>query len=106
MKILGGLITDDVVVPSIQARTNLMNLAKRLTTAFRLIISSSGDEQSWTSLSDYPEETIRVSLRRATEPGHAVGLFLSAVSTIQLPYSHHQVFDFLRDERRRDEVVL
>lgn len=73
---------------------------------FRVIISNSGNEQSWTSLSDCPEETVKVCLWKATEPGHAVGLFLSAVSTIQLPYSHHQVFDFLRDERRRAQVVL
>ncbi|KAL8107635.1 hypothetical protein AgCh_024153 [Apium graveolens] len=102
LQLEGGFRIDDGL--SIQARTSLTNLARRLTTAFRFKVSSSNDDQSWTSLSDCPEEIMRLSLWRATEPGYAVGLYLSSVCSIHLPYSHHHVFDFLQDARRRDLI--
>ena len=95
----------NLVISSPEARTNLMNLAQRMIRTFCVSLSSSSG-QSWTALSDCPEDTIRITTTKATEPGHPNGLILSAVSTTWLPYSHHQVFDLLRDERSRAQVLL
>lgn len=81
-----------------------MNLAQRMIRTFCVSLSSSSG-QSWTALSDCPEDTIRITTTKATEPGHPNGLILSAVSTTWLPYSHYQVFDLLRDERSRAQVL-
>ncbi|XP_017232690.1 homeobox-leucine zipper protein HDG5 isoform X1 [Daucus carota subsp. sativus] len=98
-------ISDLGVISSPEARTNLMNLAQRMIRTFCVSLSSSSG-QSWTALSDCPEDTIRITTTKATEPGHPNGLILSAVSTTWLPYSHHQVFDLLRDERSRAQMEV
>lgn len=80
-----------------------MNLSQRMIRTFSLNISTACG-QSWTALSDSAEDTVRITPRKVIEPGEPNGLVLSAVSTTWLPYSHYQVFDFLRDERRRAQV--
>lgn len=62
--------------------------------------------QSWTALSDSLEDTVRITTRKVTEPGQPNGLILCAVSTTWIPYNHFQVFDLLRDERRRAQVCI
>ncbi|KAL0446463.1 UNVERIFIED_CONTAM: Homeobox-leucine zipper protein ROC3 [Sesamum latifolium] len=57
-------------------------------------------------LSDCADDTVRITTRKVTEPGQPSGLILSAVSTTWLPYQHNQVFDFLRDERRRAQLEV
>ncbi|CAI9755331.1 unnamed protein product [Fraxinus pennsylvanica] len=96
-------ISDLGVIPSPQARKNLMNLAQRMIRTFCLNISTSCG-QSWTALSDSAEDTVRITTRKVTEPGQPNGLILSAVSTIWLPFPHNHVFDFLRDEQRRAQL--
>lgn len=96
-------ISDLGVIPSPEARKNLMNLSQRMIRTFCLNISRSGG-QSWTALSDSADDTIRITKRKVTEPGQPSGLILSAVSTTWLPYPHYQVFDLLRDERRRAQL--
>lgn len=91
------------VIPSPEARKNLMNLAQRMIRTFCVSISSSCG-QSWTALSDSADHTVRITTRKVTEPGQPNGLILSAVSTVWLSYPHYQVFDLLRDERRRAQV--
>ncbi|KAI3469172.1 hypothetical protein Pfo_025835 [Paulownia fortunei] len=98
-------ISDLGVIPSPQARKNLMNLAQRMIRTFCLNISTSYG-QSWTALSDSADDTVRITTRKVTEPGQPNGLILSAVSTTWLPYQHNQVFDFLRDERRRAQLEV
>lgn len=80
-----------------------MKLAQRMIKTFCVSLSTSGS-QSWTALSDSPEDTVRITTRKITEPGQPNGVILSAVSTTWLPYTHQQVFDLLRDERRRSQV--
>lgn len=92
------------VIPSPEARKNLMRLAQRMIRTFCVNISTSGG-QIWTALSDSPADTVRITTRKITEPGQPNGLILGAVSTIWLPYPHHLVFDLLRDERRRSQVI-
>ncbi|KAE9446219.1 hypothetical protein C3L33_21884, partial [Rhododendron williamsianum] len=96
-------ISDLGVIPSPEARKNLMNLAQRMIRSFSLSISTSCG-QSWTALSDSADNTVRITTRKITEPGQPSGLILSAVSTTWLPHPHYQVFDLLRDERRRAQL--
>ena len=90
-------------IASPEARRNLMNLAQRMVRMFSLHITGSCG-QSWTALSDSVEDTVRITTRKVTEPGQPNGLILTAVSTTWLPHHHSQVFDLLRDERRRSQV--
>lgn len=91
------------VIPSPEARKNLMRLSQRMIRTFSVNISTASG-QSWTALSDSYADTVRITTRKITEPGQPNGLILCAVSTTWLPYPHYQVFDLLRDERRRSQV--
>ncbi|KAI3501570.1 hypothetical protein L1887_29450 [Cichorium endivia] len=96
-------ISDIGAISSPEARKNLMNLAQRMVRMFCLNITGSCG-QSWTALSDSLEDTVRITTRKVTEPGQPHGLILTAVSTTWLPHPHYQVFDLLRDERRRSQL--
>ncbi|XWS38786.1 hypothetical protein CRYUN_Cryun19dG0160300 [Craigia yunnanensis] len=98
-------ITDLGVIPSPEARKNLMRLAQRMIRTFCVNISTSGG-QLWTALPDSSDDTVRITTRKVTEPGQPNGLILCAVSTTWLPYPHYQVFDLLRDERRRAQLEV
>ncbi|KAK9052843.1 hypothetical protein SSX86_029473 [Deinandra increscens subsp. villosa] len=93
------------ILQSPKARTNLMNMAQRMVRMFCLHITGSCG-QSWTALSDSVEDTVRITTRKVTEPGQPNGLILTAVSTTWLPHPHYQVFDLLRDERRRSQLDI
>ncbi|XP_010276837.1 PREDICTED: homeobox-leucine zipper protein ROC3-like isoform X2 [Nelumbo nucifera] len=96
-------ISDLGVIPSPEARKNLMKLAQRMIKTFCISISTTGG-QSWTALSDTADDTVRITTRKNTEPGQPNGTILGAVSTSWLPFPCHQVFDLLRDERRRSQL--
>ncbi|CAK7356077.1 unnamed protein product [Dovyalis caffra] len=98
-------IADLGVIPSPEARKNMMKLAQRMIRTFSLNISTSSG-QSWTVLSDSYDTTVRITTRKMTEPGQPNGLILSAASTTWLPYPHYQVFDLLRDEHRRSQLEV
>ncbi|XP_022717453.1 homeobox-leucine zipper protein HDG5-like isoform X2 [Durio zibethinus] len=98
-------ITDLGVIPSLEARKNLMRLAQRMIRTFCVNISTSSG-QLWTALPDSADDTVRITTRKITEPGQPNGLILCAVSTTWLPYPHYQVFDLLRDERRRAQLEV
>ena len=93
------------VIPSPEARKNMMRLAQRMIRTFSLNISTSSG-QSWTALPDSHDGTVRIISREITEPGQPNGVILSAVSTTWLPYPHFLVFDLLRDEHRRSQVLV
>ncbi|KDP30384.1 hypothetical protein JCGZ_17113 [Jatropha curcas] len=96
-------ISDLGVIPSPEARKNLMRLAQRMIRTFCVNVSTCTG-QSWTALSDSSDDTVRITTRKITEPGQPNGVILSAVSTTWLPYPHFQVFDLLRDEQRRSQL--
>ncbi|KAE8713761.1 Homeobox-leucine zipper protein HDG5 [Hibiscus syriacus] len=98
-------ITDIGVIPSPEARKNLMGLSQRMIRTFCVNISSSSG-QLWTAIPDSSDDTVRITTRKVSEPGQHNGLFLCAVSTTWLPNPHHQVFDLLRDERRRAQLEI
>ncbi|KAI3934372.1 hypothetical protein MKW92_006841 [Papaver armeniacum] len=91
------------VIPNPEARKNLMKLSHRMMRTFCFNISCSGG-QSWTVLSETSVDTVRITTRKNIDPGQPSGLILCAVSTTWLPFSHQQVFEFLRDERRRSQL--
>ncbi|XP_010245213.1 PREDICTED: homeobox-leucine zipper protein ROC3-like isoform X2 [Nelumbo nucifera] len=96
-------ISDLGVIPSPEARKNMMKLAHRMIRTFCINVSTSGGH-SWTALSDSVDDTVRITTRKNTEAGQPNGMILCAVSTTWLPFPHHQVFDLLRDERRRSQL--
>lgn len=98
-------ISDLGVIPSPEARKNMMRLAQRMIRTFSLNISTSSG-QSWTALPDSHDGTVRIVSREITEPGQPNGVVLSAVSTTWLPYPHFLVFDLLRNEHRRSQLEV
>ncbi|KAJ9135107.1 hypothetical protein P3X46_032326 [Hevea brasiliensis] len=96
-------ISDLGVIPSPEARKNLMRLAQRMIRTFSVNVSTCGG-QSWTALSDSCNDTVRITTRKITEPGQPNGVILSAVSTTWLPFPHYHVFELLRDEHRRSQL--
>ncbi|KAJ6308449.1 hypothetical protein OIU76_018103 [Salix suchowensis] len=92
------------LIPSPEARVNMMRLAQRMIRTFCLNISTSSG-QSWTALPDSYDDTVRITTRKTSEPGQPHRVIISAVSTTWLPYPHFQVFDLLRDEHRRSQVA-
>ncbi|GAA0141627.1 homeodomain transcription factor [Lithospermum erythrorhizon] len=97
-------VSDLGVIPSLEARRNLMCLAQRMVRSFCVNISTAYG-QCWTSISDPADNnSIRITTRKVTEPGQINGLILTGVLTIWLPYPHYQVFDLLRDEHRRAQL--
>lgn len=93
------------MIPSPEARKNLMRLAQRMIRTFSVNMSCCSG-QSWTALSESVDDTVRITTRKITEPGQPNGVILCAVSTTWLPYPHYHVFDLLRDEQRRSQVLL
>ncbi|XP_020577606.1 homeobox-leucine zipper protein ROC3 isoform X2 [Phalaenopsis equestris] len=96
-------ISDLGVISTPEGRKNIIKLSHRMVRTFYASITSSGG-QSWTALSDSPDDTIRVTTRKNTLPGQPNGVILSAVSTAWLPFSYHQVFDLLTDQQRRSQL--
>ncbi|KAK5847354.1 homeobox-leucine zipper protein HDG5-like isoform X2 [Gossypium arboreum] len=98
-------IPDIGVIPSPDARKNLMRLSQRMIRTFCVNISSCSG-QVWTAVPDSSDDTVRITTRKVSEAGQPNGLILCAVSTTWLPYPHHHVFDLLRDERRRAQLEV
>ncbi|CAE6190639.1 unnamed protein product [Arabidopsis arenosa] len=87
-------ITDLGVIPSVEARKNLMNLSQRMVRTFCLNISNAYGQAS-------TKDTVRIVTRKVCG-----GLVPCAVSVTLLPYSHHQVFDLLRDNQRLSQLEI
>ncbi|KFK23374.1 hypothetical protein AALP_AAs60861U000100 [Arabis alpina] len=81
-------VTDLGVIPSLEARKNLMRLSQRMVRLFCRNISDSYRE----SLSRSTKDTVIVMSKKVRD-----GIVLCAVTTTLLPCSHLQVFDLLRD---------
>ncbi|KAJ0251294.1 Homeobox-leucine zipper protein HDG4 [Hirschfeldia incana] len=90
-------ITDLGVIPSVEAKRNLMKLSQSMVRTFCLTISNSYGQ----ALSESPKETVRITTTKVCG-----GVVLCAVSTTLLPYSHHQVFDLLRNDHRRSQMEM
>lgn len=60
---------------------------------------------TWTKISSKTGDDIRIASRKnLNDPGEPLGVILCAVSSVWLPVCPYVLFDFLRDETRRNEV--
>ncbi|CAN6899311.1 unnamed protein product [Brassica oleracea] len=91
---LGGtnLFHNDTVCRS--KEEELMKLSQSMARTFCLTISTSYGQ----ALSESPKETVRITTRKVCG-----GVVLCGVFTTLLPYSHHQVFDLLRNDHHRSQ---
>ncbi|KAJ0971807.1 hypothetical protein J5N97_019766 [Dioscorea zingiberensis] len=84
-------------------RRSILKLAQRMTSSFCKAISSSRC-RSWTKASTKTHGEIRYTSRKNNnEPGEPVGSILCSVSSTWLSVSPITLFDFLRDDSRRDD---
>ncbi|CAN6461037.1 unnamed protein product [Victoria cruziana] len=91
------------VANSVEARRSIMHLAGRMVRLFSVSISSGGG-QAWTALGSSVDDSVRITTRKNTGPGQPAGVILCAVSSTWLPFSHLQVFELLRCEKRRSQL--
>ncbi|KAF5445596.1 hypothetical protein F2P56_034639 [Juglans regia] len=102
LMVTGTSTTRDLggVIPSTDGKRSMMKLAQRMVNNFCASISTSNSHR-WTTLSGMNEDGVRVSVHRSTDPGQPNGVILSAATTIWLPVSPQNVFNFFKDERTR-----
>ncbi|XP_044497443.1 homeobox-leucine zipper protein GLABRA 2-like [Mangifera indica] len=94
---------DSTGVATLAGRKSILKLAQRMTWSFCRAIAASS-YHTWTKVSGKTGEDIRVSSRKnLNDPGEPLGVILCAVSSVWLPVSPNVLFDFLRDEARRNE---
>ncbi|KAL8223974.1 hypothetical protein R6Q57_019449 [Mikania cordata] len=90
------------VIPSSQGKRSMMKLSQRMVTNLCSSINPSNGHQ-WTSILGMSEFEVRAILYKSTDPGQPNGSVLSASTTIWLPISPQNVFDFFRDSRTRPQ---
>ncbi|KAK1575086.1 hypothetical protein Q3G72_002450 [Acer saccharum] len=94
---------DSTGVATLAGRKSILKLAQRMTWSFCRAIGASS-YHTWNKVSSKTGEDIRVSSRKnLNDPGEPLGVILCAVSSVWLPVSPQVLFDFLRDEVRRNE---
>ncbi|KAF8398836.1 hypothetical protein HHK36_014699 [Tetracentron sinense] len=90
------------VIPSADGRRSMMKLSQRMINNFCSGISQSSGHQ-WTTLSGVNNVGVRVTVHKSTDPGQPNGVVLSAGTSIWLPVSPQNVFNFFRDESTRSQ---
>ncbi|KAM2016356.1 homeobox-leucine zipper protein GLABRA 2-like [Malus sylvestris] len=94
---------DSTGVATLAGRKSILKLAQRMTTSFCRAIGASS-YHTWTKISSKTGDDIRIASRKnLNDPGEPLGVIMCAVSSVWLPISPHVLFDFLRDETRRNE---
>ncbi|XP_050150016.1 homeobox-leucine zipper protein HDG11-like isoform X3 [Malus sylvestris] len=104
---VSGTSTRDLegVIPSPEGKRSMMKLAQRMVNNFCASISASNGHR-WTTLSGTNEIGVRVTIHKITDPGQPNGVVLSAATTIWLPLSPQNVFNFFKDERTRPQCKM
>ncbi|XP_077230301.1 homeobox-leucine zipper protein ROC8-like [Tasmannia lanceolata] len=90
------------VIPSPNGRRSMMKLSQRMIHNFCSCISASNGHR-WTTLSGLNDIGVRVTVHKSTDPGQPNGVVLSAATSLWLPISPQNVFNFFRDERTRSQ---
>ena len=91
------------MIPSPEGKRSIMKLAQRMVSNFCLSVGTSNNTRS-TVVSGMNEFGIRVtSYKSHHEPN---GMVLCAATSFWLPVSPLIVFNFLKDERTRPQVLL
>ncbi|XP_064984019.1 homeobox-leucine zipper protein ROC2-like [Musa acuminata AAA Group] len=94
---------DITVITTAEGRKCMLRLAERMVTSFCGGVSASTAHQ-WTTVSGNGAEDVRVMTRKSVgDPGRPPGIVLNAAKSFWLPVPQKRVFDFLRDERSRNE---
>ncbi|XVE52078.1 hypothetical protein DITRI_Ditri02bG0092100 [Diplodiscus trichospermus] len=94
---------DSTGVATLAGRKSILKLAQRMTWSFCHAIGASS-YHTWNKVPGKTGEDIRVSSRKnLNDPGEPLGVIVCAVSSVWLPVSPNVLFDFLRDEARRNE---
>ncbi|KAG9456147.1 hypothetical protein H6P81_000655 [Aristolochia fimbriata] len=94
---------DSLGVTTLAGRRSILKLAQRMTSNFCRSVGASS-YHTWSKLSTKDGDGIRVASRKnVNDPGEPVGLILCAVCSIWLPLAPNLLFEFLKDETRRNE---
>ncbi|KAI3451346.1 hypothetical protein Pfo_008011 [Paulownia fortunei] len=88
------------VIDSSEGRRNLMWLSHRMVKNFCEVLSMS-DKLDFPHLSELNNSGVRVSLRKSNGPGQPDGVIVSAATSLWLPFSTGNLFNFFRDEKKR-----
>lgn len=90
------------VIPSFTGKLKMMELSQRMVSNFCASISTSSGHR-WSTLSGMNEIGVQLTVHKSMDPGQTKGVILSAATTIQLPISPEDVFNFFKDERTRPQ---
>ncbi|KAL8472383.1 hypothetical protein ACS0TY_029553 [Phlomoides rotata] len=90
------------VINSVEGRRNLMRLSHRMVRSLSEILSMS-DRLDFSHLSELNNTGVRISVRISRGTGLPNGLIVSAATSVSLPFSNQELFDFLNDETRRPQ---
>ncbi|KAF5793267.1 putative transcription factor & lipid binding HD-SAD family [Helianthus annuus] len=94
---------DSCGIGTLAGRKSILKLAQRMTSSFSRALGASS-YHTWKKIPSKTGYDIRVASRKnLNDAGEPLGVILCAVSSIWLPVSHTLLFDFLRDETRRNE---
>ncbi|XP_051135088.1 homeobox-leucine zipper protein GLABRA 2-like isoform X2 [Andrographis paniculata] len=94
---------DSSGVTTLAGRKSVLKLAQRMTLSFCRAAGASR-YNSWKKIITKNGDDLRVASRKnLSDPGEPVGTIMSAASSVWLPVSPYTLFDFLRDENRRNE---
>lgn len=93
------------VITSPEGRKSMLKLAERMVMSFCSGVGAS-TAHAWTTLSTTGSDDVRVMTRKSMDdPGRPPGIVLSAATSFWIPVAPKRVFDFLRDENSRSEVI-
>ncbi|GER48341.1 homeobox-leucine zipper protein GLABRA [Striga asiatica] len=96
---------DSSGVATLAGRKSILKLAQRMTWNFCRALGDSS-YNSWNKITTKTGDDIRLTSRKnISDTGVPLGTILCAVSCVWLPVSPHALFDFLRDESRRNEAM-
>lgn len=93
-----------LVISSLEGQRNVMKLSHRMVKIFCEVLSMS-DKLDFPQLSDQ-NSGVRVSLRRSNGAGQPEGFIVSAATSLWLPLSKENLFNFFVDEKKRVEVCI
>ncbi|KAL8113836.1 hypothetical protein AgCh_020937 [Apium graveolens] len=94
---------DSSGIATLAGRKSILKLAQRMTKSFYRALGPS-NYHTWNKVTSKNGEDIRIASRKnLNDPGEPLGVVLCAVLSVWLPVSQQSLFDFLRDETRRNE---
>ncbi|KAK8524350.1 hypothetical protein V6N12_029216 [Hibiscus sabdariffa] len=97
------LAGDLCVITSLEGRKSMLKLAERMVTSFCTGVGAS-TAHAWTTLSATGTNDVRVMTRKSMDdPGRPPGIVLSAATSFWIPVPPKRAFNFLKDEKSRNE---